>query len=153
MLRCHLLVGAPNAWPTSFSLAASSDSSSGSEDEEARLPASPTSLASRFMTQARQLTGQSGGGSPGGSTPVEKGRQHTASPGAHFASLIMDKAPPLTGQGFGVSQFTSVTRPKGDMLELSSRGRSGGTSIMSGVWPRSMSTTLARLVLATPVYA
>lgn len=132
-MLCHMLLGAPNAWPTSFSLAASSDSTSGSDDEEARSPSSLGNMASRLMTQARQFTSQSGGGSPDGLTLGEQGKKHTASPGTQFASMILDKAQQLTGQAFGVSNFTSVDSPDHDMPELSSRGSSGGTSTLSGL--------------------
>lgn len=126
-----MLIGAPDAWPTSFSLAASSDSTSGSDDEEARSPSSLGNLASRLMTQARQFTSQSGGGSP--IDFGEQGKQPTASPGTLIASMILGKAQQLTGQAFGVSNFTSVDRLERDMRELSSRGSSGGTSTLSGL--------------------
>lgn len=52
-------VGAANAWPTSFSLMSSAESSSASDQDEAQSTTSASSLASHFMQQARQMIEQS----------------------------------------------------------------------------------------------
>lgn len=111
-------IGAPNAWPTSFSVAASSDSMSVSDDEETRTPSSPTSLASQFMTQARHFTNQVAKSSTGKTATLHSQEPHAAASGNDLGSMFMTKARQLTGQRFDVSPFSPVSSSEFSMFKL-----------------------------------
>ena len=117
--------GAPNAWPTSFSVAASSDSMSVSDDEETRTPSSPASLASQFMTQARHFTNQVAKSSTGKNATLHSREPHAAASGNDLGSMFMTKARQLTGQRFDVSPFSPVSSSEFSMFKLGQGGKTG----------------------------
>ena len=121
----QLLTGAPSAWPTSFSVAASSDTSSDSmsvsDDEEARTAFSPSSLVSSFVDQARGLTASLD--SPRQGSVLEKERAQLGDVTSHMASAFMSKAMQFTGQGFGASQFSSAGAQKAASRQASAVGQ------------------------------
>ena len=117
--------GAPNAWPTSFSVAASSDNMSVSDDEESRTPSSPTSLASQFMTRARHFTNQVAKSSTGETATLHRHEPHTASNGNDLGSIFMTKARQLTGQRFDMSPFSPVSSAEHSTFKLGQGGKTG----------------------------
>ena len=111
-----LCAGSSSAWPTSFSVAAGSDSSSDgmsvSDDEDAKTPFSPTSLVSRFMDQARDLTERPFDKSSRGTAVLDTPGLPSGSAVSDFASTMMSRAMQFTGQRFNVSSFSPNGGPK-----------------------------------------
>ena len=114
-------VGSSSAWPTSFSVAAgsssSSDSMSVSDDEEAKTAFNPSMLVSRFVDQAKDLTQQPFNRSSRGTAVQETEGPQLGSAVSDFASTMMSRAMQFTGQRFGASSFS----PNGGSEHVSSR--------------------------------
>ncbi len=156
--------GAPSAWPTSFSIAASSDSMSVSDDEESRTPSSPTSLAAQFMTQARQFTNQLAKSSAGESATLHRREPHAASSGNHLGSIFRTKARQLTGQSFDVSNFSPVSTAECSTFKLGEGGKTGNDGHHASIayhthahefelqLPRHEPATMCFLYIFQPIY-
>ncbi|KAL0044163.1 hypothetical protein WJX82_001970 [Trebouxia sp. C0006] len=123
-------IGAPSAWPTSFSVAASSDSMSVSDDEESRAPSSPASLASQFMTQARHFSNQVAKSSTGEAATLHSREPHAASSGNDLGSIFMTKARQLTGQRFDMSPFSPASFADRSTFKLGQGGKSSDGKLL-----------------------
>ncbi|KAA6429065.1 MAG: hypothetical protein FRX49_01175 [Trebouxia sp. A1-2] len=128
--QCFPNIGAPSAWPTSFSVAASSDSMSVSDDEESRTPSSPTSLATQLMTQARHYTNQVAKSPTGETATLHSRDTHAASSGNGLRSIFMTKARQLTGQRFDVSPFSPVSSAERSTFKLGQGGKSSDKKVL-----------------------
>ncbi|KAL3142220.1 hypothetical protein ABBQ38_002568 [Trebouxia sp. C0009 RCD-2024] len=106
--------GSSSAWPTSFSVAMGSDSSSDSmsmsDDEDAKAGSLP-SFMSKFTDQARDVTAQLQDSSDRGRTFLDRKGSKVGSAASDFATSVYSKVVHLPGQGFGVSNFSPPNSP------------------------------------------
>ena len=113
-LMCSF-AGSSSAWPTSFSVAAGSDSSSDgmsfSDDEGGRATSSPN-FVSRFLEQARDLRTQFPDAARSRAAALDKNMSEFGSAASDLVTSVMSKAAQLPGQGFGISNFGPSSSPE-----------------------------------------
>lgn len=128
-----LFAGSPSAWPTSFSVAAGSDSSSDSmsfSDDEDRRAASSPNFVSRFMDQARDLTVQLPHAARSRATALDRNMSELGSAASDLVTSVMSKAAQLPGQGFSISNFSPRSSPKRASSKMGQTGNSPGLAAM-----------------------
>ncbi|KAL0022946.1 hypothetical protein WJX77_010571 [Trebouxia sp. C0004] len=145
-------IGAPNAWPTSFSVAASSDSMSVSDDGDSRTPSSPTSLASQFITQARHFNNQVAKISTGESATLHSREPPVASNGNGLGSIFTTKARQQAGQRFDISPFSPVSSAERSTFKLGQGGKSSDKKLLQPAQVNAVLAAPERPSPAIPVH-
>lgn len=125
--------GSSSAWPTSYSVAAGSDSSSDSmslSDEEDAKTASPTFM-SRFKEQAKDLANRSPDVARTRTAVLDRNMSQFGSAASELVTSVVSKAVQFPGQRFGVSNFSPSRSPE----HVSSKiGQTGDRHVLLQTW-------------------